>query len=134
MALRHQFDAILDRLACELPQEFYRYLNGGIIVLDEAKLHPSAPPTGNIFVLGEYRHDRAMGRYIVIYYGSFMMLYPRHSPEQLEPLLRSTLCHEFRHHLESLGGLTTLADEDKEKIERWLSGTEKKEPPKQGTG
>jgi len=119
---KREFDELLDKLACELPQEFYRYLNAGIIVLDWAKTHPSAPG-GGLYVLGEYRHDRAMGRYIVIYYGSFMKLYPFHTPEQLEPVLRSTLRHEFRHPLEPLAGITTLADKDREKLEKWLSAT-----------
>lgn len=131
MVSRIEFDEMLDRLACELPEEFYKRLNGGIIVLDYAKPHPEAP---GLCVMGEYHHDRAMGRYIVIYYGSFMALYPRHTPEELEPLLRSTLRHEFRHHLESLGGLRTLADEDRVKIESWLSRNKEKRRGKPVTG
>ena len=126
MVGRQEFDALLDKLACELPQEFYRHLNGVIIVLDGAKPHPDSPDMG-LFVFGEYRHERAIGRYIAIYYGSFMALYPRHTPEQLEPLLRSTLRHEFRHHLESLAGVTALADEDRVKIEKWLAAGAKEE-------
>lgn len=128
MVSRDEFDAMLDRLACELPEEFYKGLNGGIIVLEGARLHPRAladekVTAGGLYVLGEYRRDRAMGRYIVIYYGSFMRLYPYLMPEQLEPHLRSTLRHEFRHHLEAMAGLTTLADEDREKIDRWLGSS-----------
>lgn len=125
MIPREEFDAMLDRLACELPAEFFNRLNGGIIVTDGARLHPrmaeaDSMTTGGLYVMGEYRSDRAMGHYIVIYYGSFMRLYPRYTAEQLEPELRSTLRHEFRHHLETLGGLTTLADEDRARIDKWL--------------
>lgn len=125
MVTREEFDAMLDKLANELPAEFYNKLNGGIIVFDGARLHPrmaeaGSMTTGGLYVMGEYRSDHAMGHYIVIYYGSFMRLYPNYTPEQLEPELRSTLRHEFRHHLETLGGLTTLADEDREQIDRWL--------------
>lgn len=128
MVSRDEFDAMLDRLACELPEELYKGLNGGIIVLDGARLHPRTltpgkMTAGGLYIMGEYRYDRAMGRYIVIYYGSFMRLYPNLTPAQLEPHLRSTLRHEFRHHLEAMAGLTTLADEDREKIDRWLGST-----------
>lgn len=125
MVTRDEFDAMLDRLAGELPAEFYNRLNGGIIVLDGARLHPRSGEAGSmsvggLYVMGEYRSDRAMGHYIVIYYGSFVRLYPRYTAEQLEPELRSTLRHEFRHHIETLGGLTTLADEDRVQIDKWL--------------
>ena len=70
--------------------------------------------------MGEYIVSPSLGRYIAIYYGSFMLMYPNDTAAELEVRLRHTLRHEFRHHLESLGGLRTLADEDRAEIDRIL--------------
>ena len=101
---------MLDRIAESLPQEFYNKLNGGIILQPEAKLHKEAK-ANDLFVLGEYHVDN-LGRYIYIYYGSFIKIHGHLSNEAFEEKLKSTLVHEFTHHLESLAGDRTLEIKD----------------------
>jgi hypothetical protein len=81
---------ILDGLAEELPPIFYEELNGGILLLPEAHRSQFAR-ADDLWTLGEYRHSHAMGRYIVIYYGSFMRLFGHASEEKLTEELRKTL-------------------------------------------
>lgn len=111
---------MLDEIADEIPEDFYRELNGGIILLPEAKLHPAG---NNLFILGEYNNDRkgygGLGRYIAIYYGSFTHLYAHLNPEQQKEELRRILIHEFTHHLESLAGERNLEKKDAENLEKY---------------
>ena len=69
-----QFEAVLDTIANTLPPAFYEELNGGILLLPEAKRHPKARGD-DLYIMGEYHRDQIMGRYIVIYYGSFERVY-----------------------------------------------------------
>ena len=113
---------MLEEIAETLPQDFYRYLNGGILLLPEAKLSPYAKEN-DLWIMGEYQRGGSMGRMIKIYYGSFQKMYAHLSPEELKEQLRHTLLHEFTHHLESLAGERGLEIEDeiqlKEYEERW---------------
>lgn len=113
---------MLDGIAAEFPPEFYEELNGGISLLPEAKRSPYARED-DLYILGEYRHDK-MGRYIYIYYGSFMRLYGRLKPERLSEKLKKTVAHEFTHHLESLAGERGLENKDEEQIEEYISRCE----------
>ncbi|MCL2383824.1 MAG: metallopeptidase family protein [Oscillospiraceae bacterium] len=61
-----------------------------------------------------------MGRYISIFYGSFVQLYGHYSKEDLYEELKKTLIHEFTHHVESLAGDRTLADKCESKLRRYL--------------
>jgi hypothetical protein len=116
-----EMQEILDGLAEELPPVFYEHLNGGILLLDEA--HRSAyARADDLYTLGEYRHSYSMGRYIVIYYGSFIRLYGHMSREHMTNELRKTLRHEFRHHMESLAGEDALEKEDAHYISTYLAG------------
>lgn len=116
-----EMQELLDELAEELPEEFYNELNGGIILLPEA--HLSAYAKGNdLYTLGEYRHSWSMGRYIVIFYGSFEKIFGHLSDEALKAELRKTLRHEFTHHLESLAGENALEKEDADYISKYLGG------------
>ena len=54
--------------------------------------------------MGEYCRQYHLGRFIVIYYGSFAQVYGHLPKEDLAKRLRKVLLHEFRHHLESLAG------------------------------
>ena len=60
-----RFEEILGELAEELPAEFYHGLNGGILVEDRHPLHP-ADVDGDLYILGEYRIDTAMGHHSVL--------------------------------------------------------------------
>ena len=102
-----EMEAMLDEAAMELPREFYRDLNGGIIILPEVKYHEKSA-ANDLCILGEYHVDGRLGRYIVLYYGSFIQAHGHLSGERMKEKLKSTLKHEFRHHLESLAGAKDL--------------------------
>lgn len=115
-----EMQQVLSQLADELPEGFFRELNGGIIIVPEIKYHPQAYGQ-NLFIMGEYVTDTFMGRQIKIYYGSFEQVHHHTSPEVYRDALRATLRHEFRHHVEGLSRLMDLELEDKRQIERYLS-------------
>jgi len=114
---------MLDEIADGLPKDFYKELNGGIILSPDTKMHPESHESGNLYIMGEYHNDRkgygGLGRYIVMYFGSFVMLYPNLPPERLKAELRRVLIHEFTHHLESLAGERDLEIEDAHKLARY---------------
>ncbi len=119
-----EMDVMLDEIATEFPQELYKELNGGILLLPEAKLNPIGR-ANDLYILGEYHHNGNMGRYICIYYGSFMQIYGHLSPQKLKDRLTHTLKHEFTHHLESLAGEKDLEIEDAKYLMNYLRKTEK---------
>lgn len=110
---------MLDELAEELPHEFFTELNGGILLLPQAEMHPKSK-NNDLYVMGRYYNSKDMGRRIEIYYGSFSTLYGNVSSDRLRRELRKTLRHEFRHHLEGLSGERDLEDEDEVYISEYL--------------
>ena len=115
------FDEIgimLDDIANELPEDFYRELNGGITLLPDVRIHPESGKSGDLYILGEYHHDH-LGRYINMYYGSFVILYKYLGPLRQKEELRRILLHEFTHHLESLAGERGLEIKDIQNLERY---------------
>lgn len=104
-------EAMLEEISAEFPEQLFDGLNGGIILLPEAKLNPYSR-NNDLFVLGEYHSGGNLGRYITIYYGSFMHVYGRLGVMQLRSQLVHTLKHEFTHHLESLAGEKGLEIKD----------------------
>ena len=114
----------LDRMAEEFPEEFYAGLNGGISLLPDEKPDPEFPP-GEMYILGEYCDDQ-MGRYILLYYGSFGALAAREAwtEEDWEEELYTTLAHEFTHHIEGLAGERGLDLKDAAFLEAWRNGLE----------
>lgn len=115
-----EVEKMLDEAAEQIPKELYRDLNGGIILLPEAKMHHSSV-ADDLYILGEYHRSRAMGRYIAIYYGSFKQVSRNLTHAQLKRKLTHTLKHEFTHHIESLAGERDLEVEDARNIARYLS-------------
>lgn len=116
----NRFEAIADELTCELPEVFFRELNGGVNILEHIKIHPQSTANQPMFIMGEYNYSRETGRSIYIYYGSFTRMYPWATEDTLRNYLRSTLRHEFRHHMESLAGDRSLEREDAAMLERYL--------------
>ena len=114
---------VLDELAEELPEVFYKDLNGGIVLLPDAK-ESSYSRNDDLYTLGEYHRGGAMGSYIKIYYGSFERLFSHLSDENMKTQLRKTLRHEFRHHLEGLAGEKGLEYEDERFIRDYLDRRE----------
>lgn len=111
-----QVGNILDQLAEELPQEFYRDLSGGILLVPEEKKSPYGE---DLRIMGEYIVSPA-GRMIKIYYGSFEHMYSWMDEEALTEQLREVLRHEFTHHIESLAGERGLEIKDEQQIRDYL--------------
>lgn len=112
-----QVGDLLDEMAEEFPQEFYADLNGGISLLPEAREDPEGE---DLYVMGEYCNDM-MGRYIVLYYGSFAALAQQEdwTQEDWEDELYTTLSHEFTHHMEGLAGERGLEIRDELEMEQY---------------
>ena len=108
---------LLDEMAEEFPEEFYAQLNGGISLLPEAKEDPEGE---DLYIMGEYCNDM-MGRYIVLYYGSFAALARLEdwTEEDWEDELYTTLSHEFTHHIEGLAGERGLEIRDELEMEQY---------------
>ncbi|MDR1060437.1 MAG: metallopeptidase family protein [Clostridiales bacterium] len=122
----NRFQRILEDIASDIPDDLLRELNGGIVLLPEAKRHPKAKD-GDLFVLGEYRVQiPGMGRYVAIFYGSFKRVFGRAMANgdvaALRAELRKTLLHELTHHLESLAGVRDLEIDDERKIADYQRG------------
>ena len=106
-----EFEEITFEIADTFPEDFFRELNGGVMVRKRRRLHPAAEDH-DLFIMGEYHLDRYLGRFIVLYYGSFKTCIEWVSEEELRIQIRKVLLHEFRHHLESLAGEKDLEVED----------------------
>ena len=113
---------LLDEMAEEFPEEFYAQLNGGISLLPEAKEDPEGE---DLYIMGEYCNDM-MGRYIVLYYGSFAALAQQEewTEEDWEDELYTTLAHEFTHHIEGLAGERGLEIRDELEMEQYRAERE----------
>jgi len=106
-----EFGEMLDEITSELPHELFEHLNGGVNLLRNVHTHPEGI-NNNLFILGQYHCSGGMGRYINIYYGSFMRLYGRSGQQYIKKQLESVLRHELLHHLESLAGERDLEVKD----------------------
>ncbi len=109
--------AFLNQLAEKLPAAIYERLNGGVTLQPDTVPSPHGP---GLYTLGMYHHDPyGLGRYIVIYYGSFVRVHGRTKREDQEQALREVLHHELTHHIESLAGVRDLEVLDERYIERY---------------
>jgi hypothetical protein len=107
-----QAQTMLEQMVNDLPEAIFQDLNGGVLLLPQAKRSPEAR-ADDLYIMGEYvvRHD--MGRMVKIYYGSFVKLFGENAPDaKWEKELRHTLHHELTHHLEHLAGENDLEVED----------------------
>lgn len=105
-----RFTKLAEKMVAAIPEAFLRELNGGIVVAEEAKPDPEIK---GVYILGEYIEDPyGLGRFIVIYHGSFAALYAGEPEKVWKEELWATLLHEIRHHLEALAGVTDLDRED----------------------
>lgn len=120
-----QVHLILEEISEEIPREFFRELNEGVILLPRSKVHPESTEEKPLYILGEYRKS-VTGRNIVIYYGSFSKAFSGISERQLRKKLKDTLLHEFTHHLESLAGERGLEKKDAENIQQYRDSLQKK--------
>lgn len=120
----NKMQTMLNKIAEEVPQAFYRDLNGGISLIPDTAMESATDE--DLFTLGEYCADD-LGRYILIYYGSFKEVFADADEQEIEEELRETLFHEFTHHLESLAGEYGLEVKDAEAFAAYLDKRGKKE-------
>ena len=121
-----EYKQIVAELLDELPEEFFRELGGGVVV-SEAMVIPDYAVKNDIFVMGQYLVYSGV-RQIVLFKGSFDRAHPHADAREAKLILRRILRHEFRHHLESLGGVhnsSSLEAEDERKKREYLSRYEK---------
>lgn len=111
-----EFQDALGEMLDELPTPLLEDLNGGIIAEPSAKQSEESP---GLLILGQYHQDHYLGRFIVLYYGSFAYLYGIDRNRWLREM-RKTLRHEIRHHVEERAGLRDLAREDQVLLRKFL--------------
>ena len=97
------FQQVIADLLDELPEEFFRELTGGVVV-SEAALIPDYAQADDLYTMGQYSVFSGV-RQIVIYKGSFDRVHPNADAAEAKEILRGVVRHEFRHHLEVLGGI-----------------------------
>lgn len=118
-----RFTAILDEQAALLPEAVFRSLNLGIGVADRHKRNRQSPPDRPLYILGEYHVHPVMGRGIVLYYGSFVHVYPNMNDEAAaRQEIDRVLKHELTHHLEHQAGSRALEIADAQRLRRYNSG------------
>ena len=112
-------EAMLDEILDELPEDICRGLNGGVILVPSVKMHPERK-ADDLYILGEYHVKYpGLGRYVTIYFGSFVSLYDNAGAERQRNELRKILYHELLHHMESLAGERDLEIKDAEDLEKY---------------
>jgi len=122
MISTEEYKAIVSDLLDELPEAFFRKLTGGVI-LSEALVVPDYARDDDLYTLGQYQVCYGL-RQIVLFKGSFDRLYPHVGVEEAKEILRGVLRHEFRHHIEFLGGIrnsSSLEAEDERQKRAYLA-------------
>ena len=119
-----EYQLLLERIAAELPSDFFTGLNGGIVISEQEKLHKKSLPGRPLYILGEYHYGGAEGRYITMYYGSFVKARGFLRGNAAREELKKVLLHEFRHHLETRAGEHDLEYEDDAYIAEYLDANE----------
>ena len=117
-----EYRQIVSELLDELPKEFFRELTGGVIVSPAAEV-PDYALENDIYTMGQYQHVSGI-RQITLFKGSFDRVYPQADADRAREILRGVLRHEFRHHLEFLGGVhnsSSLEAEDEREKQAYLS-------------
>ena len=108
----NEYQAIVEGIVSTIPEDFFKGLNGGIVITEREKLHSKSRPERPLFILGEYSHGSQTGKYITLYYGSFVRVHGRLRGKAAEDVIRRVIMHEFRHHLEINAGQHDLEYED----------------------
>ena len=117
-----EYRKIVSELMDELPAEFFQKLTGGVIV-SEALVIPDYARGNDLYTMGQYQVSSGI-RQIVMVKGSFDQVYPQADAAEAKTLLRGILRHEFRHHLEALGGIrnsSSLEAADEREKQAYLS-------------
>ena len=122
MISSEEYKKIISELLDELPEAFFQQLSGGVIV-SEAAVIPGYARGNDLYTMGEYQIYSGI-RQIVMFKGSFDRVYPFADAAKARDLLRGILRHEFRHHLEYLGGVhnsSSLEAQDDRDKQAYLS-------------
>ena len=82
-----EYKRIVSELMDELPAEFYKDLNGGVVV-SEATVIPDYARRNDIFVLGQYQIYGGI-RQIVMFKGSFDRMFPEADADEVRRRRRS---------------------------------------------
>lgn len=106
----------LDTIVNELPEVLLRELNGGISLVPQAQASDNG---SGLYTLGKYFKNKQMGRYILLYYGSFKIALATANRNAWCKKLREVVLHELTHHNESLAGIDSLAEKDRAQIEHY---------------
>ena len=128
MITTEEYRGIISDLLDELPEAFFREVTGGVI-LSEALVIPDYARGNDLYTLGQYQVCYGL-RQIVMFKGSFDRLYPQADVEKAREILRGVLRHEFRHHIEFLGGIhnsSSLEAEDERQKRAYLARHEGRE-------
>lgn len=118
-----EYKKIISELMDELPEEFFLKLTGGVVVSEAMVIPDYSRADDPIYTMGQYQFSAGI-RQIVMFKGSFDRVYPQAGAEEARLILRGILRHEFRHHLESLGGVrnsSSLEAEDERKRQAYIS-------------
>ena len=117
-----EYRNIVSELLDEFPEAFFRELSGGVIV-SEALVIPDYARDNDLYTMGQYQVYSGV-RQIVMFKGSFDRAYPQADTARAREILRGILRHEFRHHMEYLGGIhnsTSLEARDEREKQAYLS-------------
>lgn len=120
-----EFRRLAAEVAEELPEDFFKGLNGGIAIAERAKLHNKSKALRPLYVLGEYNYGGHAGRWINLYYGSFRKVHFMKRGDALKAEIRRVLLHEFRHHLETRAGEHGLEYEDAAYIAEYVGESDR---------
>lgn len=124
MLTMEEYQAIVSELMDELPEAFYQKLTGGVIVSEALVIPDYAKDHNDLCTLGQYQVYSGV-RQIVMFKGSFDRVYPQATAAEAKDVLRGILRHEFRHHVEALGGIhdaSSLEAEDWRQKQAYLAG------------
>ena len=117
-----EYRKIVSELLDELPEAFFQDLSGGVIV-SEGMAIPDYARDNDLYTMGLYKVFSGV-RQIILFKGSFDRVYPQADADEARKLLRGILRHEFRHHLEFLGGIhdsSSLQAEDEREKRAYLA-------------
>lgn len=113
-----RFTQILEEQSALLPVPVFAGLNLGIGVSEEVRYHAATSPQTPRYTLGEYRASNQMGRGILLFYGSFMAVFPHLDENEMRQEIDRVLKHELTHHLESQAGARDLEIADAQRLMR----------------
>lgn len=119
-----EFEKIINDAVQSLPHSYDLNLNGAYHIEENQKVDDD-----DYYILGEYIEEPYLGRFIVLYYGSFVELLKHATYVEWEEEVKDTIWHELQHHLESLAGNEELAKQEENEKRNRQSKNNYDEPP-----